>query len=190
MSIVSIYDKAIVIGSAKAFAQSEIMGDGAVTDAAQQMTEKPSFVHWEMVRNDWTAAYQVAKKCNVLTANRGWERITKRMCETYGLGKPKSEAKVSVDKQASREAVKLETAKLVSDSGITAESTAEEILAVAGKSTGAKQLALQQAAILKSKEAVKADAVAFTALKSDTCKAVKLADAATIGKVRKILGLK
>jgi hypothetical protein len=129
----SIYNKAIIIESAKAFAQSEIMGDGAVSATAKQLGETPTFVHWEMVRSDFTAAYQTAKKCNPLAADKGWERITKRMCEAYGLGKPKSEAKVSVDKQAKRETAKLETAKLVESAGITEDST--------------------EAAIVKSKEA-------------------------------------
>jgi len=186
----STYDKAVVVGSAKAFAQSEIMGDGAVADVAQQMTEQPSFVHWEMVRVDWTAAYQVAKKCNTLATNKGWERITKRMCEAYGLGKPKSETVASAEKQAKRESAKAEAVKLVADSGITEKSTAEEILAKAGKTTGAAQRALTDAAIMKNKADAKAESVAFTALKSETAKAVKSADAATIAKIRKLLGLK
>jgi hypothetical protein len=117
------------------------------------------------------------------------KRMLQRTLENLGE-KPKAEGKASADKQAKRETAKLETAKLVESAGITADSTAEEILAVAGKSTGAQQLALQQAAIVKSKEAVKAASVAFTALKAETCKAVKLADAATVAKIRKILGLK
>jgi hypothetical protein len=186
----SAYNKAIVVESAKAFAQSEIMGDGAVSATAEQLGETPTFVHWEIVRGDFTIAYQAAKKCNTLAADKGWERIAKRMCEAYGLGKPKSEAKVSVDKQVKREAVKLEASKLVESAGITENSTAEEILAVAGKSTGAKQAALVQAAVVKSKADAKADSVAFTALKAETCKAVKSADSVTIAKIRKILGLK
>ena len=187
----SSYNKAIIIESAKAFAQSEFLGEGAVKDTASQIGENPSFPHWEMVRGDWTAAYAIAKKCNTLTSNRGWERITKRICEAYGLDKPKSEAKVSVDKQASREASKLEAAKLVSDSGITADSTAEQILAVAGKATGAKQAALVQAAVVKSKADAKADSVAFTARKAALAKAMKAcADNATVEKGCKLFGVK
>lgn len=117
------------------------------------------------------------------------KRMVQRVLENLGIEKPKAPG-ASAEKQASREAVKAETAKLVSDSGITAESTAEQILAIAGKATGAKQAALVQAAMVKSKADAKADSVAFTALKSETCKALKLADAATIAKIRKILGLK
>ena len=117
------------------------------------------------------------------------KRMVQRTLENLGIEKPKAPG-ASADKQVKREASKLEIAKLVLDSGITAESTAEQILAIAGKATGAKQAALVQAAVVKSKADAKADSVAFTALKSETCKAVKLADAATIVKIRKILGLK
>ena len=117
------------------------------------------------------------------------KRMMQRTLENLGIEKPKAPG-ASAEKQAKREIAKLEASKLVESAGITENSTAEKILAVAGKSTGAKQLALQQAAILKSKSDAKADAVAFTALKSETCKAVKSADSATIAKIRKILGLK
>jgi len=117
------------------------------------------------------------------------KRMLQRTLENLGIEKPKSVG-ASADKQASREAVKLETAKLVESAGITAESTAEEILQKAGKATGAAQAALVQAAMVKSKADAKAESVAFTALKAETAKAVKLADAATIQKVRKLLGLK
>ena len=187
----STYDKAIVVGSAKAFAQSEIMENGAVADIAHQMTEQPSFVHWEIVRVDWTAAYAIAKKCNTLATNKGWERITKRMCEAYGLGKPKSEAKVSAEKQASRESAKLESAKLVESAGITADSTTEEILQKAGKVTGAQQRALTDAAIVKGKADEKAASVARTARKAAMCKALKLCDIdKTLDSISKLLGLK
>ena len=117
------------------------------------------------------------------------KRMTQRVLENLGIERPKA-AGVSADKQASREAVKLDAAKLVSAAGITEKSTAEQILQMAGKATGAAQAALVEAAMVKSKADAKADAVAFTALKNETCKAMKLADAATIGKIRKILGLK
>lgn len=118
------------------------------------------------------------------------KRMTQRTLENLGIERPKSEAKGSVNKQASREAVKLEATKLIESAGITADSTAEQILAKAGKATGAAQAALVQAAVVKSKADAKADSVAFTALINETAKALKLADAATIGKIRKILGLK
>ena len=117
------------------------------------------------------------------------KRMVQRTLENLGIERPKAPG-ASAEKQASREAAKLETAKLVSAAGITEKSTAEEILAVAGKATGAAQSALVEAALVKGKADAKADAVAFTALKSDTCKAVKSADAATIQKIRKLLGLK
>ena len=118
------------------------------------------------------------------------KRMTQRTLENLGVERPKALG-ASADKQAKRETEKLETAKLVSDSGITADSTAEEILAIAGKSTGAKQLALQQAAILKSKEAVKAEAVAFTARKVALSKAMKACiDNATVEKGCKLFGVK
>ena len=117
------------------------------------------------------------------------KRMLQRTIENLGIEKPKAPGE-SGDKQAKRESAKLETAKLVADCGITAESTAEEILAKAGKVTGAAQSALVEAALVKGKADAKADAVAFTALKNETAKALKLADAATIQKVRKLLGLK
>ena len=117
------------------------------------------------------------------------KRMLQRTIDNLGIEKPKAPG-ASAEKQAKRETEKLETAKLVESAGITEKSTAEEILQIAGKSTGAKQAALVQAAVVKSKADAKADAVAFTALKNETAKAIKLADAATIGKVRKILGLK
>lgn len=117
------------------------------------------------------------------------KRMVQRTLENLGIERPKA-AGASAEKQASREAVKLEATKLVESAGITADSTAEQILQVAGKATGAAQTALVEAAMVKSKADAKADAVAFTALKNETCKAMKLADAATIGKIRKILGLK
>lgn len=118
------------------------------------------------------------------------KRMLQRTLENLGIERPKSETKVSVDKQEKRESAKAEAVKLVESAGITADSTAEEILQIAGKATGAKQAALVQAAVVKSKADAKSDAVAFTALKNETVKALKLADAATIAKIRKILGLK
>ena len=117
------------------------------------------------------------------------KRMLQRTLENLGIEKPKAPG-ASAEKQAKRETAKLETAKLVESAGITAESTAEEILQKAGKVTGAVQAALVQAAVVKSKADAKADSVAFTALKNETVKALKLADAATIQKVRKLLGLK
>ena len=117
------------------------------------------------------------------------KRMLQRVLENLEIEKPKA-AGASAEKQAKREAAKVETAKLVTQAGITADSTAEEILAIAGKSTGAKQAALVEAAMVKSKADSKAESVAFTALKTETCKAVKSADSATIAKIRKILGLK
>jgi hypothetical protein len=117
------------------------------------------------------------------------KRMLQRVIENLGIEKPKAIG-ASSDKQASREAAKLETAKLVAGCGITEKSTAEEILVKAGKVTGAAQSALVEAAMVKSKADAKAESVAFTALKSDTCKAVKLASADDIAKIRKILKLK
>ena len=117
------------------------------------------------------------------------KRMLQRTLENLGIEKPKAEG-ASAEKQEKREAVKAEAVKLIEKAGVTAESTAEEILAKAGKVTGAAQAALVEAAMVKSKASAKADAVAFTALKTETCKAVKLADAATITKIRKLLGLK
>ena len=117
------------------------------------------------------------------------KRMVQRTLENLGIVKPKA-AGASADKQASREAAKAETAKLISAAGITAKTSAEEILQKAVKATGAQQRALTDAAIVKGKADEKAASVAFTALKSETCKAVKLADAATVAKIRKILGLK
>ena len=188
----STYDKAVVLESAKAFAQSELMGDGAVRSTAEQMGETPTFAHWEIVRLDWVPAYQAAKKCNVDAANAGWGRLTKRMNDAYGLDKPKAEGTAST-KADKREVAKAEATKLVSDSGITADSTAEQILALAGKATGAKQAALVQAAVVKSKADAKAESVAFTARKAEICKAAKLLglkDEAQVAKLEKILGLK
>ena len=117
------------------------------------------------------------------------KRMTQRTLDNLGIEKPKALG-ASAEKQASREVAKLETAKLVSQAGITADSTAEEILEKAVKATGAQQRALTDAATVKGKADEKAAAVAFTALKNETVKALKLADSATITKIRKILGLK
>ena len=117
------------------------------------------------------------------------KRMLLRTLENLGIEKPKAEGAAS-DKATKRESAKAEAVKLVEKAGVTAESTAEEILAKAGKAVGAQQAALVQAAVVKSKADAKAESVAFTALKDETAKAVKLADSATIGKIRKILGLK
>ena len=185
----STYDKSVVIESAKAFAQSELMGDGAVRSTTEQMGETPTFAHWETVRLDWVPAYQAAKKCNVDAANAGWGRLAKRMNDAYGLDKPKAEGAAG-EKADKREAAKADAVKLVEKAGVTADSTAEEILAKAGKAVGAQQAALVQAAVVKSKADAKAESVAFTALIADTAKALKAASAADIAKIRKILGLK
>ena len=117
------------------------------------------------------------------------KRMLQRTIDNLGIEKPKAPGE-SGDKQVKREAAKLEASKLVADCGITEDSSAEEILAKAGKVTGAAQSALVEAALVKGKADAKADSVAFTALKNETAKALKLADAATIQKVRKLLGLK
>lgn len=117
------------------------------------------------------------------------KRMLLRTLENLGIEKPKAEGAAS-DKAVKRETAKAEAIKLVEKAGITADSTAEEILAKAGKAVGVQQAALVQAAVVKSKADSKAESVAFTALRADTAKAIKLADAATIGKIRKILGLK
>lgn len=118
------------------------------------------------------------------------KRMLQRTLENLGIEKPKAPG-VSAEKQASREASKLETAKLVESAGITAESTAEEILAKAGKVTGAAQSALVQAALLKGKADAKAEAVAFTAEKNALAKAMKACtDKALIAKGNKLFGIK
>ena len=112
-----------------------------------------------------------------------------RVTSNLGIVKPKAtgEASVKADK---REAAKAEAVKLVTAAGVTEKSTAQEILALAGKATGVAQQALTNAAMLKSKIDEKAVAKAFTALIADTAKALKAASVADIAKIRKILGLK
>ena len=112
-----------------------------------------------------------------------------RVTSNLGIVKPKAtgEASVKADK---REAAKAEAVKLVTAAGVTEKSTAQEILALAGKATGVAQQALTNAAMLKSKDSEKATAKAFTALIADTAKALKAASVADIAKIRKILGLK
>ena len=117
------------------------------------------------------------------------KRMLLRTLENLGIEKPKAEGAAS-DKATKRESAKAEAVKLVEKAGVTAESTAKDILALAGKATGAQQKALTDAAILRNKETEKAASVAFTALKDETAKAVKLTDSATLAKIRKILGLK
>ena len=121
--------------------------------------------------------------------NESAARMLLRTIEGLGIEKPKATGTAS-DKATKRESAKAEAVKLVKQAGITEKSTAEQILAIAGKSTGAKQAALVQAAVVKSKADAKAESVAFTALKDETAKAVKLTDSATLAKIRKILGLK
>ena len=186
----STYDKSVVIESAKAFAQSELMGDGAVRSTTEQMGETPTFAHWEMVRLDWVPAYQTAKKCNVDAANAGWGRLAKRMNEAYGLDKPKAEGAASA-KADKRESAKAEAVELVKKAGITEKSTAKEILALAGKATGAVQKALTDAAILRNKETEKAVSKAKTARKTAMWKALKLCDDDKIlDGISKLLALK
>ena len=119
------------------------------------------------------------------------KRMVQRVIENLGIEKPKAEGKASAEKQAKRETAKLETAKLVESAGITADSTAEQILQIAGKATGAKQAALVQAAVVKSKADAKAESVAFTAEKNALAKAIKeCTDKALIAKGNKLFGLK
>ena len=117
------------------------------------------------------------------------KRMVQRTLENLGIEKPKAEG-ASSEKQAKREAVKAEALKLVSDSGITADSTAEQILAKAGKATGAAQAALVEAAVVKSKADAKADSVAFTARKAALSKAMKACvDNAKVEKGCKLFGV-
>lgn len=184
------YNKAIVVESAKAFAQSELMGDGAVRSTTEQMGEAPTFAHWEVVRLDWVPAYQSAKKCNVDAANAGWGRLAKRMNEAFGLSKPKAEGAAST-KADKREAAKADSAKLVKQAGVTEKSTARDILALAGKATGAQQKALTDAAIVKNKETEKAVSKAKTVRKAAMCKALKLCnDDKTLDSISKLLAVK
>jgi len=117
------------------------------------------------------------------------KRMLLRTLDNLGIEKPKAEGAAST-KADKREAAKAEAVELVKKAGITDKSTAEEILQKAGKAVGAQQTALVQAAVVKSKADAKAESVAFTALKDETAKAVKLTDSATLAKIRKILGLK
>tara|TARA_R110000823_G_C15749363_1_gene481725 strand:+ start:79 stop:645 length:567 start_codon:yes stop_codon:yes gene_type:complete len=98
-----------------------------------------------------------------------------RVTGNLGIVKPKAtgEASVKADK---RELAKTEFVKLIEKAGVTAESTAKEILALAGKATGAVQQALTNAAIVKNKETEKAVSKAKTARKAEMCKALKLCD--------------
>ena len=119
------------------------------------------------------------------------KRMLQRTLENLGIEKPKAEGKASADKQVKRETAKLDAAKLVESAGITAETSAEDILAKAVKATGAQQKALTDAAIVKNKETEKAEAVAFTAEKNALAKAMKACtDKALIAKGNKLFGLK
>ena len=117
------------------------------------------------------------------------KRMLLRTMEGLGIEKPKAEGAASA-KADKRESAKAEAVKLVTAAGVTEKSTAQEILALAGKATGVAQQALTNAAMLKSKIDEKAVAKAFTALIADTAKALKAASVADIAKIRKILGLK
>ena len=113
-----------------------------------------------------------------------------RVTGNLGIVKPKAagEASVKADK---RESAKAEAVKLVEKAGVTADSTAEEILAKAGKAVGAQQTALVQAAVVKSKADAKAESVAFTAEKDTLAKAIKACtDKALIAKGNKLFGIK
>jgi hypothetical protein len=100
------------------------------------------------------------------------KRMLLRTMDGLGIEKPKAEGAAS-DKAVKRETAKAEAIKLVEKAGITANSTAEEILAKAGKAVGAQQIALQEAAMVKSKADIKSESVAFTALKAELCKAIR-----------------
>ena len=114
-----------------------------------------------------------------------------RVTGNLGIVKPKSESKVSVDKAEKRETAKADAVKLVKQAGVTAKSTAKDILALAGKATGAQQKALTDAAILRNKETEKAESVAFTAEKNALAKAMKACtDKALIAKGNKLFGVK
>jgi hypothetical protein len=118
------------------------------------------------------------------------KRMMQRTLENLGIEKPKAPG-ASAEKQVKREAVKLEASKLVESAGITAETSAEEILQKAGKVTGAQQAALVQAAVVKSKAASKAESVAFTARKAALSKAMKACvDNAKVEKGCKLFGVK
>lgn len=112
-----------------------------------------------------------------------------RVTGNLGIVKPKATGAAS-DKADKRESAKAEALKLVKQAGVTEKSTAKEILAKAGKAVGAQQKALTDAAILRNKESEKEASKAFTAIIADTAKALKLASAADIAKIRKILKLK
>ena len=83
----------VIANSAKLFAQSEIAGQKAVEELAGALTEKPTFTTWESIRQEWTADYIAARKCNDEAGAKAWQRIAKRMEETYNLFKPKAETK-------------------------------------------------------------------------------------------------
>lgn len=118
------------------------------------------------------------------------KRMLLRTIEGLGIEKPKAAGAAS-DKADKRESAKADAVKLVKQAGITEKSTAEEILAKAGKAVGVQQAALVQAAVVKSKADAKAESVAFTAEKNALAKAMKACtDKALIAKGNKLFGVK
>lgn len=85
------------------FANSEVQADKAVKAVATEMGVKPTFTLWNLVSADFKAAYQVARKCDIVAADKAWQRMTGRMASNYGLNKPAAENKESRAKSLVRD---------------------------------------------------------------------------------------
>lgn len=87
--------------SAQSFAQSDVLSSEAVESLKSAM-DGATHDEYEGVRMAWMGAYSEARKCTEEAASKAFSRLK----SLAGIEKPKSEKPASVEKQASREALK------------------------------------------------------------------------------------
>jgi propanediol dehydratase small subunit len=99
----ALFNSVSVKEAATDFALAEVKADASVKTIAGEMGIKPTFTLWNLVSADFKAAYQVARKCDIVAADKAWQRMTARMASAYGLNKPAAEKKESKAKALVRD---------------------------------------------------------------------------------------
>ena len=175
------------------FAKSEVLGAAAVEGIAKELGETPSFARWNEVREAFLPAYKGEKKCADDAAAKAWERMARRLADTFDLAKPTAPSAAATKKSAERDKAKKEEEALVKKHG----GSAQALLKVAASAAKAGKHTQASAA---TKAAMRANKLADTSIKNamraqwdsvlKACRAAKSAnDVKLLKKVKKIFSI-
>jgi hypothetical protein len=103
------------------------------TNVARVIGTKPTFTHWELVRDAFVTAYAKARNCKEESARRRWVGVCDVMAKEFALEKPAKPTEAGVKKAEQRKDADTTAAELCKAQNA---SSAQAIMEIASKTPG------------------------------------------------------